>query len=143
VQPLLITLIGVVAWPAILIGINFVRSRLDPCPGCEVGYGIVMALIETLLLLAAGWLVIGFIVGWSSPDYRLALRAIGVAALILSAVVTIMVMAFDASGGGLDADQFRDDLLTFPLAGLLLVFVVGIGSAAGGFLRTRRGRAAP
>jgi hypothetical protein len=101
-----------------------------------------MALIRGLLLLVAGWLVTGFVVGWSSPDYRLALRAIGLAALILAAVLTIIVMASDSSAGGIDADQFRDDLITFPLAALMLLIGLGTGFAAGRFTRTRRGRAA-
>ena len=131
VQPLLMTVGGVVATIAVPFVIGSVMRLLDPCPDCTIGYGIVGAIIEGLLILALGVLITGFVVGWSSPDPRLARRAILLAVVILSLMVVVLVMANDAGHGALDSDQIRDDLISLPVVAIGLLIPIAVGYAIG------------
>ena len=146
VQPLLVTLGGVVAWIAMLAVLVVVSSTSEPsCPGCLSSGWLpsVQSVVASLLVLALGPVTTGFIAGWSSPDYGLAIGAVLVAVLILSLAIFVLVLANDAHNGVLDGDQIRDDLFTVPLAAIALLLPIGIGFGVGRSVRGRRAQRAP
>ena len=138
VQPLLVTLGGVVTTIAVFAAVGSMRNLLDPCDGCTPGYGIVGAIIEALLILALGVLLTGFVVGWSSPDARLAIGAIVVASATLSLVVSALVVGSDRAAGLLDADQIRDDVVSVPLIAVGILIPIAVGFLIGRVVRSAR-----
>lgn len=102
VQPLLITVVGVVAPIALPVALAMATNRSEPCTGSSCAYIDFSAIIRGLLLYALCLLITGIVVGLSSQDSGLAARA------ILIVVATVSLTAFAVS---LVSDSRTKDLL--------------------------------
>jgi hypothetical protein len=150
VQPLLVSIIGVVASGVFYVAAMWLsQGESVPCStdsSSTCGYiaiGTIFTALSFLPVLFAGLLITGVVVGLSSRDSRLAFRAILVAAVILGITVSILVMVFDASHTHLDARQMVDDLLTVPIVAIALLLFIGLGLALGRSIKRRRSQAPP
>ena len=132
VQPLLITIIGIGAPPAVLFAWSLaIRAASGTCSNCGGGggYGIGAAIVYGIMFVAAWFaimLIAGFVVGRSSRDSRLALRAVLVAVASLPLTVVIVYTAFSSmSESVLDIVFAFFAIAVVPLISVGLGFVVG------------------
>ena len=131
VQPLLITIIGVLAPPAVLFVWGLASRAGSACTSnCGGGgYGIVGAIVLTIAFIAAwcaAMLIAGFIVRRSSRDSRLAVRAVLVAVASLALTVVIVFTAYSPPSESLvDIVSAFFGLAVVPLIVVGLGFVVG------------------
>jgi hypothetical protein len=131
VQPLLVTIVGVAALPAIWFAWSF--FFVDRCTSCEVGYGIGQAIFYGIILLAAwcgGMLIAGLLVGRSSPDSRLAFGAILAAVASLALSVRIVVTSTSQT-----SESFLDIVEMFLGLAIVPVMAVGLGFGVGRLAR--------
>lgn len=130
VRPLWITIVGVAAPPAILMAWTWaVGLASDPCTETWCGYGIGATIIYGIVFLAA-WCVAmlgaGFLIGRTSRDSRLALRAILVALAGLALTVTVALTSLSATSISLlDAVVVALGYAIGPLIPMGLGFIVG------------------
>ncbi len=130
VQPLLVTIIGVAALPAVYVAWSYsVGPASDPCTETWCGYGIGAAIFYGIIFIAvwcAGMLIAGFLVGHSSRDSWLAFRAILVAVASLALTVSVVVTsASTTSESFLDTVFMVLGLAIAPLIPVGLGFIVG------------------
>jgi hypothetical protein len=138
VQPLLVTLLGIAAPPAILFAWASIGPPSDPCTGasCGPGYGIVAAIIRGLLISAGYMLIVGFVVGLSSRDSRLAWRAVLVALVILWVAASVVSAATRPTLG---ARELVDDLAGYGVFAVVLLIPIGLGFRVGRLVLNLRG----
>ena len=139
VQPLLITIVGVVASVVLY---NVARGPMG-CPSDvnadTCGYYFMGGLgqaIATLPVLLVGLLITGLVVGLVSHDYGLALRAVLVGVLVPPLVGTAVL---DITGGLASgpADAIAGSFLGAALIGLVLLIPVALGFGVGCLVRPR------
>jgi hypothetical protein len=128
VQPLLVTLVGVAALPAIYMAWSYLDD-IAPCTETWCGYGSGVAIISGVVYLAvwcAVMVITGFVVGRSSRDSSLALRAVLVAVGSLALTASIVSTASSTTPESfLDTIYLTLGLAIVPLISVLVGFRVG------------------
>ena len=130
VQPLLVTILGVGAAPAVLLVWSyFIGPASDPCTGTSCGYGIGVAIVYGITFVA-GWcavmLITGFIVGRSSRGSGLAFRAILIAMVGLALTVSILYTTYSTT-----SESFLDTAVIFLGLAMGPLIPVGLGFVMG------------
>ncbi len=132
VQPLLITIVGVIAPPAVFMAWRFLvgpPSDFSACTG-ECGTANLASLLVTGIALLLVWcallLIAGVIVGWSSSGSWLAFRGVLVAVVGLALTVSVLyTFASTTSESLLDTVFLFLGVGFVPLVPIALGFVVG------------------
>jgi hypothetical protein len=131
VQPLLITIIGIGAPPAVLFGwSSWIRAASDACTGnCGASYGVGAAIVYGVIYLAvwcAVMLIAGFVVGRSSRDSRLAFRGVLVAVVSLPLTVVIVYASYSPT-----SESLLDIVFAFFVFAVVPLISVGLGFIVG------------
>lgn len=131
VQPLLITIIGIGAPPAVLFAWSLaIRAASGTCTNCGGGgCGVGAAIVYGIMFVAAWFaimLIAGFVVGRSSRDSRLALRAVLVAVASLPLTVVIVYTAFSSM-----SESLLDIVFAFFALAIVPLISVGLGFVVG------------
>ena len=143
VQPLLVTIVGVWALPAINVGLSMGDSSIDPpgyrCTG-ECGTAYFAGGLWNLLVFTVKWcaflFITGLVLGRSSPDAGLAHRAM-VTGVEFPALAGAVVYAITRSGAGY-GDTFSrvvSSLAGTALLGLIVLIPIALGFGVGRLVR--------
>jgi hypothetical protein len=141
-QPLLATIVGVVG--SVVLYLDVVRLANGPSDGpCTMGpdscgyiwIGAMTQAVALLPVLLVGQILTGFVVGRSSSDTGLALRAI-LTVFVVPLLLGFVIAIVEDVGNGLDAQRIVSHFLGWSI-GLVLVFPIAIGFAVGSGVRPR------
>jgi hypothetical protein len=129
-QPLILTVAGAVAPLATLLALSALRSSdAEACTGLSCGWINYSGIMQGLLIYAVWLLITGFVVGRSSPDSRLASRAILLAVAMLS--LTAIIGALVSDSPTKDPIYVRDLVLGVVALALALFVPIRLGFVVG------------